>query len=287
MDDVALPACLAAARDTRPGTRLRVLIDGEPVGSVAIGQLDALRAWPAWVHLGEAGVELTIPAAERDAALASMHRQLHADGRLPGWRDETFAVIGSRSGRVLALIERAAARYWGTLSFGAHANGYLADAQGRPTRLWIAQRAFDKATDPGLYDNLVGGGVPHGEPPALTLLREGAEEAGLDATTLRHATAAGCLTVCRDVAEGLQHETIHVFDLALPAGFTPHNQDGEVAGFHLLDIAEARALAWGRAMTMDAALVTIDFLHRHRLIDVPGLGAALQALRDAVPPHTC
>ena len=79
----------------------------------------------------------------------------------------------------LALIERAAARFWGTLTFGAHANGYVADAQGRPTHLWIARRSTHKATDPGKLDNLVGGGVPHGQTPFETLVREGFEEAGL------------------------------------------------------------------------------------------------------------
>lgn len=82
-------------------------------------------------------------------------------------------------GRLLATFERAAARFWGTLTFGAHCNGYLADAHGRPTHLWIARRSFTKPTDPGLLDNLVGGGVPHGQSPFDCVRREGWEEAGL------------------------------------------------------------------------------------------------------------
>lgn len=274
-----LPLCLAAATATRAGSRRPVVIDGETVGSVALDQLDVLRAWPHWVRIGPAAVTLTVPAPARDAALAEIHHRLHAEGRLGGWRDETFAIVGPRSGRVLALIERTAARFWGTLTHGAHANGYLADARGRPTHLWIAQRAFDKPTDPGLLDNLIGGGVPHGEPPARTLVREGLEEAGLDEATLQAARPAGQLTVCRDVPEGLQHECLHVFDLPLPAGLTPHNLDGEVAGFRLLTLDEARVLAWGAAMTMDSALVTVDFLHRHGQTDTAGLDAALDALK--------
>ena len=274
-----LPLCLAAATATRAGSRLPVVLDGELVGSVGRDQLDLLRTWPQWVQIGPDKLTLTVPAPQREAALAEVHRRLHAEGRLGGWRDETFAIVGPRSGRVLALIERTAARFWGTLTHGAHANGYLADAQGRPTHLWIAQRAFDKPTDPGLLDNLIGGGVPHGEPPARTLVREGLEEAGLDEATLAAARAAGHLTVCRDVREGLQHECLHVFDLPLPPGLTPHNLDGEVAGFRLLTLDEARGLAWGDAMTMDSALVTVDFLHRHGQLDAPGLGAALAALK--------
>jgi len=48
----------------------------------------------------------------------------------------------------------------------------------------------------------------------------------------------------------------------------PRNQDGEVAEFALLPVPEVRALVErSEAMTTDAALVTIDFLLRHRLLD--------------------
>ncbi len=278
------PRCLAAATATRAGSRRPVVIDEETVGSVGLDQLEVLRTWPQWVDVGPEQVTLHVSPPARDSALAEIHRRLHDEGRLGGWRGETFSIVGPRSGRVLALIERTAARFWGTLTHGAHANGYLADAQGRPTHLWIAQRAFDKPTDPGRLDNLIGGGVPHGEPPAQTLVREGLEEAGLDGSTLAAARPAGQLTVRRDVAEGLQHECLHVFDLPLPAGLTPRNLDGEVAGFRLLALDEARALAWGEAMTMDAALVTVDFLHRHGQADAPGLADALAALRAPGAP---
>jgi hypothetical protein len=55
-------------------------------------------------------------------------------------------------------------------------------------------------------------------------------------------------------------------------GFAPQNQDGEVQGFRLLPLADALALAQGDTMTVDAALVTLDFADRHGL-----LPAALQA----------
>ena len=75
-------------------------------------------------------------------------------------------------------MERAAARFWGSLTLGAHCNGWVAGPGGRAAMLWIGRRAPHKATDPGRLDNLVGGGVPDGQSPDEALWREGWEEAG-------------------------------------------------------------------------------------------------------------
>ena len=136
---------------------------------------------------------------------------------------------------------------------------------GRIARLWIAQRAFDKATDPGRHDNLIGGGVGLGQSPRDTLVREAFEEAGLAPHEVADATPGRVIALRRDIPEGWQQEWLYAFDVELPAGRAPHNQDGEVAGFRCLPVAEAAALAAGDSMTVDAALVTLDFLLRHAL----------------------
>jgi 8-oxo-dGTP pyrophosphatase MutT (NUDIX family) len=246
------------------------------VGTVARAHLAALRAWPRFVAVDAHGV--TLVAADRDAALAEMHTALRAQGLIRAWRDEAITLLDPRTHEVLATMERAAARFWGTLTLGAHANGYAADRQGRPVSLWIAQRAFEKATDPGLFDNLIGGGVPAGQTPLEALQREGWEEAGLSPTQMQGAVPAGVLRLHRDVAEGRQLEDLHAYDLALPHTAQPHNQDGEVAGFQLLPVAEALNLAASGAMTVDAALVTLDFGRRHGLLpaaEAQALAAAL------------
>ena len=93
---------------------------------------------------------------------------------------------------------------------------------------------------------------------------------------------AACCALQRDIPEGLQHEWLHAYDLQLPAGLTPNNQDGEVAGFECLPLAEALHLAAGDAMTVDAALVTLDFALRRALLPPAQwsrLNDAMQALR--------
>ena len=70
----------------------------------------------------------------------------------------------------------------------------------------------------------------------------------------------------RDVAEGLQREEISVFDLALPDGLLPQNQDDEVHSHTLMTVAQALAHASAGDMTVDAALATLDFALRQRLL---------------------
>ena len=220
-------------------------------------------------------IELIAAVAARDEALASINRTLRSEGLVRAWRDESYAIVSLHTGERVARTERAASRFWGTLTVGAHATGYVADAAGSPTHLWIAQRSPHKATDPGLHDNLIGGGVADGQSPLEALVREGWEEAGLSPAQMATARPGLVIRLCRDVPEGLQLEELHSFDLPLPPGLVPQNQDGEVARFELLPTAQALALAAGDTMTVDAALVTLDFGLRHGLLAAPPGAAAL------------
>jgi len=250
-------------------------------GSVAQAHLGALQRWPDALRLDSRGVILSLPAAERSQFFTIANATLHVAGLIKGWRHETFGVCALDNGDLLATLERAASRFWGSTTFGAHCNGYVADDAGRPSHLWIARRAFDKPTDPGLLDNLVGGGVPHGQSPSAAVVREGWEEAGLTPAQMAALRPGRRFKVARDVPEGFQLEWVSVFDLALPAGLQPRNQDGEVHSITLLPVRQALAHAAAGDMTVDAALATLDFALRHRLL--PGaeharLAAAMQPL---------
>jgi 8-oxo-dGTP pyrophosphatase MutT (NUDIX family) len=260
-------SALAAASRRDAAARVPFRVGGRPVGSVARGHLAALRGWPGTLRVDDDGVDLIAAPGERDAALAPIHTALRAQGLIRSWRDELFPLFDPQTLQPLARIERAAARFWGTLTLGAHCTGWVAGADDRPARLWIAQRAFDKATDPGCFDNLVGGGVPAGQSPLQALWREGWEEAGLPLEVMQRATAGRVIRLHRDIPEGFQHEWLYSWDLMLDPAERPINQDGEVAGFDLLPVAQAAALAGGDTMTVDAALVTIDFLLRHQVLD--------------------
>lgn len=278
-------SALRAARLHDPATRRPVHIGRHLVGSVARVHLrdlaalqshPALRPWVQGLRIGPDGARLQAEDAEAaSAALAAWNEALRDRGLIRGWRDEPIEVPALEGGATLAHMERAAARFWGTRTLGAHANGYVRDAQGRPRAVWIARRALSKATDPGRLDNLIGGGVPAGQTPLQALVREGWEEAGLMPSALTDLQPGRVIRLLRDIPEGLQCEDLHVFDLAVPADYTPVNQDGEVASFECLPVEQALALAAGADMTVDAALVTLDFGLRHGLLPEPAGAAAV------------
>lgn len=283
-------AAIDAAQRHDASARLPLHLDGQAVGSVARGALAALQTHAPWLVVHDGLLSTALRDEALDAAFAATHAALREQGLVTGWRDETYAIVPSYGAPALALIERAAARFWGTLTFGAHANGYVAGPDGRPSHLWIARRSPHKPTDPGKLDNLIGGGVPHGQTPFETLVREGWEEAGLEADLMRQATRGRVIDLRRTLPDcaghGLQREQLFVYDLALPAGLQPHNQDGEVASLQLLPMAEVLALAAGDTMTVDAALVTLDFALRWRLLGArehAALTARAAGLFNAMP----
>lgn len=276
----------ALALAQRPVARARVVlhVGGVRVGSVAPAHRDALRTLadrdPA-LHVGAESVQLHAAGPALAALLGRLNTTLRACGLVNAWRDEAFTLRDPATGAPLAPMERAAFRFWGALTEGAHANGYVADATGRPTHLWVARRAWDKPTDPGRHDNLVAGGVGAGQTPLQALVREAWEEAGVGAPLLRALRPGRVIRLYTELPEGLQWEDLHGFDLPLPPDFEPRNQDGEVAGFERLPVAEALHRAATLSMTLDAALVTLDFALRHALLppaQAERLGPALQTL---------
>lgn len=268
---------------------------GPVLGSVAVDHLDALREWPdAFQRFDGAdgaprALALRLPAPVRDARLAQVHARLRAQGLIVAWRDEPYP-LRDRAGGEHGTIERAASRFWGTLTLGAHCNGWVADAAGRPSQLWIARRALSKPTDPGRLDNMVGCGVALGQSPRDAAIREGWEEAGLLPAQMTRLVAGGLVDLECDIPEGRQHERLHVFDLELPAGLEPRNIDGEVAEHRLMPVAEALARAAAGELTTDAALATLDFAIRRGLVEPssPNAGSTLtraqwQAFEDLRP----
>ncbi len=241
----------AAAPPLRPRQPLYARRAGAAIGSVEPALAQRL-----------AGAGLPI-AADRDGwcvggaldpGLAAIARWLDGAGFGGRWRDERLAVTDA-AGQALGSIERAAARPLGITTHAVHLVGR--DPAGS---VWVQQRALDKATDPGLWDTLMGGLISAGESIAQTLERETWEEAGLRIGQLRQIAPLGRITIRRPVREGYMVEHIHMFDALVPDGVHPANQDGEVQRFECLDRPQLLARLRADAFTLEAALILAEAL---------------------------
>jgi 8-oxo-dGTP pyrophosphatase MutT (NUDIX family) len=269
----------ALAPPTAPYQPLRV--QGRVVGWLTPERARRVAGWPEYFSVGSSGVDLSASLsthARRTQAFADVARALAAEGALTAWRDERYAVAAQPGDAPLLELERAAARYFGVHTFAAHLNGVVGTRD--RWQMWLARRSATKAIDPGLLDNLVGGGIAAGGSVEDTLVKEAWEEAGIEAALARTARRAGEVRICRDQPDGLQRETIHVHDLWLPAEFRPENQDGEAVEQRLCAPDAVLAAIATDDVTADASLVMVDFLLRHGHLprDDPSF-AALDALR--------
>ena len=158
------------------------------------------------------------------------------------------------AGTVLGAIERAAVRPLGIATVAVHL--LALDPRGRH---WVQQRAFDKPNDPGLWDTLVGGMVPAGEPLREALARETWEEAGLhleQLPDLRHGGTVRTHGPCdAKLAHGYVVQDLEWFTCVVPAGVVPQNQDGEVLAFDCLEAPELAARLARDEFTLDAGLL--------------------------------
>jgi 8-oxo-dGTP pyrophosphatase MutT (NUDIX family) len=214
----------------------------------------------ALAHLGR-----TTPVGTAlDDLLAELALTLKRAGCTPGWRNELLDVwvnaepVENTVPQRLGGVERGAMRALGLTTQAVHLSGWSKDGQ-----LWVARRSLTKATDPGMWDTLVGGLVGHNEDPMLALLRESDEEAGLDAPHLVHRTPLRTIAhMNRRVPEGFQREAVLTCECVLPQGVIPSNRDGEVEEIACLDPETVYRMLKANAFTLEASIVITEDLYR-------------------------
>ena len=263
----ALHARLAAALAPPAVPLVPLDADGRRVGEITEARARRLAAFDDVFALD--GQRLRFHPALADAgsrthALERVTRILAVEGALTPWRDERYEARAGETLPVAFAIERAAARYFGIRTSAVHVNGLVERDDG--ACMWIARRSATKAIDPGMLDNLVGGGMAAGASVDGTLVKEAWEEAGIDEAAAREARPAGIVAIRRLQPDGLQHETVHVHDLWLPPSFVPANQDGEAVEHRLVPLAALPGLLANAegpdVLTADASLVALDALLR-------------------------
>jgi 8-oxo-dGTP pyrophosphatase MutT (NUDIX family) len=213
------------------------------------------------------------PVCGKDApaVLEEMALLLRDAKRLGKWRNEVLRVT-SPDGTILGFVERAAARALGIKTFAVHLMLYCGD------KVWVQQRALNKATDPGMWDTCVGGLVAGDESFELSLERESMEEAGVDIPAIRKQGTVlergKTITVRRNLGagdgyEGYMYEDLLVWDLNVEPAFVPKNHDGEVAQFALWPIDKLVTELAAGSLTLEAILMCAESLSRRKLNLLP------------------
>lgn len=177
---------------------------------------------------------------------------------IKGWRGEEFSFIDEHQLERFR-VERVFFRTLGFHSRAVHVNGYQSKG-----KLWVARRSHTKQIDPGRLDNMTAGGVSANETLYNCVIRELWEEAGISADQALQINPISSVTIRRGIQDGsLHHETLYTYDLEMPEKIRPLNQDNEVSEFYLVDFEEALHFVLTEQFTIDAGVVTADFLLRH------------------------
>ncbi|MGH8851011.1 MAG: DUF4743 domain-containing protein [Casimicrobiaceae bacterium] len=287
----AIRARLAAALARPQGDYAPLRVGGRTIGWLDPARAARLRAFPGIFDDARPALVLAAHLADCPARTATLERvalELAAAGLLSAWRDERYAVAAEFGAAPLVELERAAARYFGIRTYAVHINGLVRRDEG--LAMWLARRSPGKAIDPGMLDNLVGGGIAAGLGIVDTLCKEAWEEAGIPAAVAASARARGSLDVCRPQPQGLQRETVFVYDLVVDADFVPANQDGEAVEHRLVSLPAAAQLIAADTrddqVTADASLVILDCLLRYAAIEpgTPDYRALTELLRAPLEP---
>lgn len=241
-----------------------LIIDGKPLGWIAKDILKYLRATgffesePGGFTLNPRLNDFT----ERTVALTTATGiLLQQFGKK--LRHEMYPVVQEWGDEPLAQIDRVAVPWFGVRGFGIHVNGFVRKADGS-IHLWIGERATNRLADPGKFDNLIGGGQPIGLTLEENLCKEAQEEAGIEASLALTAKPVREIRYLVERQGGIRNDTLFIYDLELPDGYTPRNTDGEVAAFHLLPLAEVASIVRDTdRFKFNCNLVITDFLIRH------------------------
>ncbi len=251
----------------RPERFLPLLHGAARIGLVRRDHADALRRFPQVFAVSDDAVRLIAVGdfAMLSAAIDRVVEQLVADGLVPKWRNEFFAVTTRWGSAPLFKLDRGAVAFFGVRAYGVHLNGYVQD--GGPLRLWIGRRAPDKKVAPDKLDNLVAGGIGNAHSLFETLAKEAQEEADMPAGLIARAMPVGAVSYRMETREGARDDVLFVYDLDVPGDFVPRNTDGEIAAFQLMAAADViERVRASDDFKFNVNLVLIDFALRRGLV---------------------
>jgi isopentenyldiphosphate isomerase len=263
-------------------------VAGQTVGAVAHDLVPRLLACDGVFEADTMSIAISPRLNDFDArteAMARVLEDLRDEGRIDGWRNEMFRVSSDFSAEPLLKMERAGAPLFGVTSYGVHVNGFVRD--GQEVSMWVGRRSPTKPNYPNMLDNLCAGAIAFGMGVKETLIKEAGEEASIPESIASRARPVGAIRYCCEGDGGLRPDVLFVYDLELPADFTPAPNDGEIAEYMLWPIEKVAARVRDTfEFKFNCNLVIVDFLIRHGLIsaderDFLSLAEGLHRPREA------
>ncbi|WP_259781473.1 NUDIX hydrolase [Aestuariispira ectoiniformans] len=238
------------------------------IGWIHRDRADIVSRWPDAFRKEDDRLILAVEPDTYDGRSNALKEALHGlaeVGEIQGWRGELYPLAPSFGAPAIAEFERSASPYLGIRAWGVHMTGYVRKPDG--LYIWVARRADDKPTYPGMLDNTVAGGLPMGLSPHENMVKECDEEAGIPENLARNIRPVGIIAYRHQQSEGLKPDQMFCFDLELPADFQPVNTDGEVGEFMLLPAEEVLELVREtREFKYNCNLCLIDFFIRHGIV---------------------
>ncbi|RWA06346.1 hypothetical protein EKO27_g8768 [Xylaria grammica] len=189
---------------------------------------------------------------------------------------------GAGTGAGTVTMERFMAPLFGILLQGAHMIAYVrsratVDDCGVISGLWIPRRAKHLFSSPNMLDATVAGGIAAGTTALETIIKEAGEEASLGPELVRtRVRSTGLLTYVSstDAIHGWSGESgllcpgiVYTYDMEMPEDVIPKPHDGEVGSYSLMSVGDVQAALLNNEFKPDAAVVVIDFLVRHGVIN--------------------
>ncbi len=240
---------------------------GVRLGWVRRDNAERLRRFPAAFAVGATAVDIVAPGDRNEltARIDDVVHRLAAEGAVAAYRREFFAVAERRDAPPRFDLDRGAVPFFGARAYGVHLNGWR--REGETLKLWIGRRAPGKLVAPDKLDNLVAGGIGRDHGLFETLLKEGEEEAAMPRDLTSRAVPAGAISYRMATPDGMRDDVLFVYDLEIPAEFTPRNTDGEIVSFTLMDAMDVVArVRDSDDFKFNVNLVVIDFALRHGLV---------------------
>jgi len=244
------------------------MLENQCIGLVRRTFADMLSNYPRAFQLSDELITLDCgleTVEQRNKVIAETVQEMIERGEVAYVLDEPYPVKGHNN-EVFFVIDRALVPFMGFRSYGQHINGFVRKADS--IHLWIGTRARDRRIFPGLLDNMVAGGLPHGLSLQQNLVKECHEEAGMREELALQARPVSAITYNAISEKGYKPDTLYCYDIELSEEFTPVNTDGEVEKFELLPVAEVmNKVRQGGLFKPNCNLVLIDFFARHGLLD--------------------